>query len=207
MAQKKKKSGGKAKTAPARTTRETKTAQTRSAAPRSQKQQKVRTQEQLEARTQKFAIVLFAIAIFTTALILIEGESVWTSLHNFILGLLGACAIILPILLFYIAVVTAMKKLGGRLHTKVWITVVIVILISTTIYAFRASSLPENLTYFETLHDLYARGVDRPDSMTSRIPADAFTDVRGEMRPLHRDPLDAIVSALAWMCTLCTAFI
>ena len=54
---------------------------------------------------------------------------------------------------------------------------------------------------------LYALGVDRPDSMTSRIPADTFTDVRGEMRPLHRDPLDAIVSALAWMCTLCTAFI
>ena len=54
---------------------------------------------------------------------------------------------------------------------------------------------------------LYALGVDRPNSMTARIPANAFTDVRGEMRPLHRDPLDAIVSALAWMCTLCTAFI
>lgn len=124
------------------------------------KPKKELTQEQIENRTQKFAVVLFAIAILSAALILIEGESVWTSLHNFILGLLGACAIILPILIFYIAIVSAMKKLGGRLHIKVLITVLIVILISTAIYAFRARSLPENLTYFETLHDLYLRGVD-----------------------------------------------
>ena len=160
MAQKKKKSGGSVKktTAPQTAARPAREGSTRSRA--NQQQRRVLTQEQLESRTQKFAVVLFAVAILATALILIEGESVWTSLHNIILGLLGACAIILPILLFYIAIVSAMKKLGGRLHTKIIITVVIVILISTTIYAFRARSLPENLTYFETLHDLYVRGVD-----------------------------------------------
>lgn len=54
---------------------------------------------------------------------------------------------------------------------------------------------------------LYALGLERPDVMTARVPADVFVDVRGEMRSIYKDPLDAITAALAWICTLCTAWI
>ena len=125
------------------------------------KRKKRYTKEQLELRTQRFSIILFAVAILTSAIIFIKGESVWLSLHNFMLGLFGACAIAVPVLFFYIAVVTAMKKLGGKLAPKVWLVVFTVLLISTSIYTFRFHLLPTNVTYFEMLHDLYLRGVDR----------------------------------------------
>ena len=54
---------------------------------------------------------------------------------------------------------------------------------------------------------LYALGVERPDSMTSRVPANVFVDVRGERRAIYKDPFDAVTSALAWIVTLCTAWI
>ena len=54
---------------------------------------------------------------------------------------------------------------------------------------------------------LYALGVDRPQVMTARVPANLFVDVRGEMRAIYKDPLDAITAALAWIVTLCTAWI
>ena len=80
----------------------------------SNKRKKRYTKEQLELRTQRFSIILFAVAILTSAIIFIKGESVWLALHNFMLGLFGACAIAVPVLFFYIAVVTAMKKLKGE---------------------------------------------------------------------------------------------
>ena len=54
---------------------------------------------------------------------------------------------------------------------------------------------------------LYALGLERPDSMTSRIPANLFEDTDGESRPLSKDPLDTFVGALAWFITKLTAFI
>lgn len=126
-----------------------------------EKTKKRYTPEQIEVRTQRFSIVLFAVAILTSAMIFIKGESVWFLLHKFILGLLGACAIALPVLFFYVAIVTAAKKLGGRLAPKVWLVGFTVFLISTSIYTFKFSVLPTNVTYFEMLYDLYQRGVNR----------------------------------------------
>ena len=125
------------------------------------KRKKRYTKEQLEIRTQRFSIILFAVAILTFAIIFIKGESVWLALHNFMLGLFGACAISVPVLFFYIAVVTAMNKLGGKLAPKVWLVIFTVLLISTSIYTFRFHLLPTNVTYFEMLHDLYLRGTQR----------------------------------------------
>ena len=52
---------------------------------------------------------------------------------------------------------------------------------------------------------LYALGIEKPDCMTARIPNNFFEGVPGEIRPLHKDPGDAILSALSWVLTLFTA--
>ena len=54
---------------------------------------------------------------------------------------------------------------------------------------------------------LYALGIARPDHMTARIPANLFEGVKGEVRPFHKDVPDGLLSALAWIATLFTAFI
>lgn len=54
---------------------------------------------------------------------------------------------------------------------------------------------------------LYALGIERPDYMSSRIPADLFADVAGEKRSVKNEWSDTIISRLAWIVTLCTAWI
>lgn len=54
---------------------------------------------------------------------------------------------------------------------------------------------------------LYALGIERPDHMSSRIPADLFTGVAGEKRSVKNEWKDTILSKLAWLVTLCTAWI
>jgi len=52
---------------------------------------------------------------------------------------------------------------------------------------------------------LYALGIERPDNMTSRIPANLFDSVNGETRSLTKDPKDTIFGSLAWVITLITS--
>ena len=52
---------------------------------------------------------------------------------------------------------------------------------------------------------LYALGIERPDYMTSRVPANLFDDVAGEKRNIRSDIPDYLLSSLAWVVTLCTA--
>ena len=54
---------------------------------------------------------------------------------------------------------------------------------------------------------LYALGIERPDYMSSRIPANLFTGVAGERRSVKNEWPDTILSKLAWIVTLCTAWI
>ena len=54
---------------------------------------------------------------------------------------------------------------------------------------------------------LYALGVERPEHMSARIPANLFTGVAGEKRSIRNEIPDTILSALAWTVTLCTAWI
>lgn len=63
---------------------------------------------------QVTAIVLVAIALFMLAIVLIEGENVWTYMHNGMFGIFGISAYIIPVLLIYMGVIYAKgKPLGG----------------------------------------------------------------------------------------------
>ena len=51
---------------------------------------------------------------------------------------------------------------------------------------------------------LYALGIERPDYMTARIPANLFEGVKGEARPIQNDWRDGILARLSWILTLIT---
>ena len=51
---------------------------------------------------------------------------------------------------------------------------------------------------------LFALGVPKPLDITGRVPANLFNDYIGELRPIHRDILDAIISGVMWIYTLTT---
>ena len=54
---------------------------------------------------------------------------------------------------------------------------------------------------------LYALGIERPEHMSARMPANLFNDVAGEKRSVKNEWPDTIISKLAWLVTLCTAWI
>ena len=122
--------------------------------------QATKTPEQLRQRDQRVAVILFACALLTGFLVFLEGESAWLFLHNLILGLFGACAILWPIFLLYIAVVTTLERKGSRLRTKMWLAVAIIFMFCSAIYIFRSDSMPERVSYWEMLGLLYQRGID-----------------------------------------------
>ncbi len=51
---------------------------------------------------------------------------------------------------------------------------------------------------------LYALGIERPDSMSARIPGDLFENTKGESRSFFKDMLDGIISPVMWLVTLFT---
>lgn len=59
---------------------------------------------------QTKAILMLGIAAVLMCVILIESGGVWLWAHNFFAGLFGFCAILIPLFLLYIAIITALEK-------------------------------------------------------------------------------------------------
>lgn len=83
--------------------------------------------EQLRQRNQTEAILWFGAAILTACFVLIPGGSVWLMVHNVLRGVFGGWAILLAVLMGYIAVSKTMEQTtmlrGGRLALMVVIVV------------------------------------------------------------------------------------
>ncbi len=127
-------------------------------------QKALRLEAQMKARHQAIAVVLFALSLLLFALIFIPGESVWFWTHSQILGLFGVCAILWPILLIYIAVVTALEKPRNKVSVKIWLMVAIIVLFCAASYIFQPGEFVSGLSYGERLSALYWEGVDRVGS-------------------------------------------
>ena len=113
------------------------------------------TAEQLRQRNQIRAVVLFACAIFLGCLVLIPGDNLWNWAHQGVLGLFGSWALLWPVLIIYVAVITALEKPKGSISGKVWLTVVIIVLFCATGYIFGGSDLPEDLGFGQYIATLF----------------------------------------------------
>ena len=124
------------------------------------KAQEQKLAEQKRQRNQIRAVLLFACAILLGCMVVIPGESVWNWLHNFLLGMFGTWAILWPILLIYVAVMTSMEKPTGHLRTKILLSVAVIILACSASYIFSDIQLEEDPGYFPVLGQLYLSGME-----------------------------------------------
>ena len=113
------------------------------------------TAEVIRQKNQIRAVVLFACAILLGCLVLIPGDNLWLWAHNAILGLFGSWALLWPVLMIYVAVITALDKPRGSISGKVWMTVVVIVLFCATGFIFSGRNIPENLTFGEYIAHLY----------------------------------------------------
>lgn len=117
------------------------------------------TAEEIRAKNQMRAVVLFACAIFLGCLTLIEGDSLWKWAHNVILGLFGGWAVLWPVLMIYVAIITTMDRPIGSIGGKVWLTAWIIVLFCTTGFVFGGAKIASGLSFFEYISALYRTNV------------------------------------------------
>ena len=115
------------------------------------------TAESIRQRNQMRAVIMFACAIFLGCLVLIPGDNLWKWAHNVVLGIFGSWAVLWPVLIIYVAVVTALDNPKGSIGGKVWLTVLIIILFCVTGYVFATSDPPQGMKLWEYIVSLYYR--------------------------------------------------
>ncbi len=114
------------------------------------------TAEAIRQRNQIRAIILFACAIFLGCLVLIPGDNLWKWTHDLLLGLFGGWAILWPLLIIYVAVITTLDRPQPSMTGKVWLTVAIIVLCCATGYLFWGKLPAQGTPFFEFIGKLYA---------------------------------------------------
>lgn len=111
---------------------------------------------------QMLAVVLFAVSILMFCLVLISGDNVWLWFHNLLLGLFGSCAVLWPVLLLYISIITALEREKNASGFKLTLTILIIVFFCSAVYIFSVSeSASFSLrSYWVKLTDLYRAGVE-----------------------------------------------
>ena len=122
------------------------------------------TKAQISTRKQMRAVVLFAVAVLTFCLAIIEGENVWTWLHNVMLGLFSFSAYLLPIVLGVYAVVMALEKDARSVNIRIGECIAFVVMLMSVVFVFTADTADEGFfpavaTAFENGRVLHGGGV------------------------------------------------
>lgn len=139
-----------------------KTSQTRSRKPKASNE--LRDAQAVKQRSQIFAVILFAAAILTGCFVLITGDNVWHWCHNLLLGLFGNCAILWPILLLYISIITALEKQTNHPAAKMVLMIAIIILFCSAVYVFSISSAVSLNSFLKKLGMLYGNDTSHTSS-------------------------------------------
>lgn len=111
--------------------------------------------ETLHQHRQIKSVILFAVAILFACLVLVTGDNLWRWTHYAILGLFGGWAILGPILMAYVAVVSAMDRPKASMALKVWLSVAVIVLCCGAGFIFSEQTLPEGSNIFVLIQYLY----------------------------------------------------
>ncbi len=93
--------------------------------------------------TQVKAILLLACAILLLVLVIFPGEAFWSTLRGFMYGVFGFGFILIPFLLGYLAIMTAKEKRVSRLSTKLILSILIILLVSSLFFMFGSGEYKE----------------------------------------------------------------
>lgn len=116
--------------------------------------------EQIRQRNQRSAIFWFLGAILAACLVLIPGENIWLFIHNVLRGLFGDWALILAVLMLYVAVTKAFEKTGLYRGARMVFVCLILFFWCAAVHLFGNAALPEGMGFFKTIGYLYTRGVE-----------------------------------------------
>lgn len=122
------------------------------------------TKAQQSTRKQMQAVVLFGIAVLMFCFAAIQGENVWTWLHNVMRGLLSFSAFLLPVALAAYAVLMALEKNNHGVGARLWICVGFVVMLMSVVFAYTTDTkaegfFPALVTAFENGRELHGGGV------------------------------------------------
>lgn len=116
------------------------------------------TQKKHRLSSQSKALLLLAGAVLLLFIIFIPGENVWRFLHSFMLGLFGTLAVLWPVLLIYVAVMTALdKQLSTKMAGKIALAIGFIVFLSSLMYILKAPATTD-ISYFNELSRLYTQG-------------------------------------------------
>ena len=90
----------------------------------------------VKARRQTAAVLVLAFAVLFLCIAIIPGGSLWGLLHRLILGLFGVCAYIFPVFMVYISIITAMEKPVVSVSSKLWQSLMLIVMIASAIQIF-----------------------------------------------------------------------
>ena len=102
------------------------------------------------------AILLCAVGAVLLALVLIPGGNLWHDIRSFVFGIFGFCSILVPMVFFYMGIMTAKEKQMAHKGAKIALSVVVVVMICTLIYLQGAVDYNDGNTYPAALGAAYA---------------------------------------------------
>lgn len=103
-----------------------------------------RSERAINSSRQLYSVIWFVVAIFLMCFVFIEGQNVWTWIHNTLFGIFGVTAYFYPFLLAFIAVMFALNKTSGTMGAKVTESVVLVMLVGACVDIFAKHTASEN---------------------------------------------------------------
>ena len=120
------------------------------------------TKAELEAKRNNdrvlWSTLLFATAIILVAVLLFEGESAWLGIHNIFLGLFGAGAVLVPVVLLYLSILISKDEDRATVSGRLAQGILLIILCCAVIQIFFAKPMDEDISLGKLLTDLYESG-------------------------------------------------
>lgn len=105
-----------------------------------------------------WSTIFFACGILTLLLTVIEGESLWNSIHNMLLGLFGVSVFLMSPILFYVSIMIALDKTQKTVEGKVIQGLIMIFLVSSLVQIIFVGSIGGGDLTSETIPALYVEG-------------------------------------------------
>ena len=116
-------------------------------------------QEQIDLKNKRnreiAAIILLIVGVLTFFAAVIKGESGWNHFHNFVLGVFGFCAFVVPVLLIYLAVIVSLDKFSKTIIAKSVEVGLLLLFLSSTIFLFKAYDGSDISAFADNVREQY----------------------------------------------------